>query len=661
MTLHSTRAFSLVRLSSIALGVFAASSLMVMAALVGVQSSSQEAVTSWRVFADQASGQQRSLRAFVTQAGMTGLIDDYHRFAATGDEALIPMIYGRGGGALGALATYPVENPASEQGLARAELQSLVRAYMGRVGAVMNMHRAGRPIAQILAASDITSPAAVAALKLLAEDTRHSMMSGTSLSDSKSLILLDVRRLLGIEGLVQNANRSLAGLGEDPLARVREAVIETERTIARYAALGATDAETSHLMALKAAVRAVEAGLTAPGASPPAFLDSTALQAPVSELEKIVYAEAMTAQANMQTTLEAVSGRAWVLMLFVVGGALVLIAGAVWLLVFRIGRRINAITRVMRDLARGKLDADIPACTDHDEIGEMSRALLVFRDGMRANAALTNELAESSRLASLGAMVAGMAHELNTPIGNALAVSSTLEDQCKTFRKDLGSERLLRSVLERHANSMSDAASLIQRNLVRAAEQIGSFKQVAVDQTSSKRRAFQLDDVLSSVVQSLQHAFKRTPYTLSLGPASGVTMESYPGALSQVISNLVENGVKHGLAGRTSGHVRIDVRRVNTDTTELVVTDDGSGIPEDIRPSIFNAFFTTKAGAGGSGLGLHIVRSIVCGPLGGQISVESPPSGGARFVITLPNQTPVENPLPDTTERTYYAAAQHAA
>jgi signal transduction histidine kinase len=271
------------------------------------------------------------------------------------------------------------------------------------------------------------------------------------------------------------------------------------------------------------------------------------------------------------------------------------------------------------------------------------------------------ELAESSRLASLGATVAGMAHELNTPLGNALAVSSTLEEQCKAFRKDLSSERILRSVLDRHAAGLEDAAVLIQRNLVRASEQIGAFKQVAVDQTSGRRREYHLDDVLANVVQTLTPLFKGSPFKLVLGEASGSVMDSYPGALSQVITNLVENGLKHGLHGRPAGKVEISVRRLGPQFTEIAVSDDGAGIPEDIKPRIFHAFFTTKDSKGGSGLGLHIVNAIVCGPLGGQISVQSEPGRGSRFILTLPNKAPAEAASAGNTERTYYAAAQAAA
>jgi len=660
MANNQSEAFSLVRLSIIAVCIFALASVLSVGALVGVQTSSEKAVASWRQFSDQASSEQRALRAFVTQAGMAGFIDDYYKLAATGDETLVPSVYSRGGAALGALATYPVESASEAEANARTTLQLLVRGYMGQVGRTIAMHRAGRPIADVLAAANIDDTGAVSALETLARATTRSMIAGNAKHDSKALILLDVRRLMGLEGLVHNANRFLAGSGEGALDTVRNDMQAVDLALARYQRHVMTTDEAAALQRLRLEIGKTESQLVASKSAGAVSFDSAPLQAGLLDLEKIVYGEVVTAQANLQSTLDEVAERAGAIIVVVGVGAIVLVAGAIWLLVFRIGRRIKEITRAMRDLASGKLEAEIPASGDRDEIGEMSRALLVFRDGLRANAALTTELAESSRLASLGAMVAGMAHELNTPLGNALAVSSTLEEQCKTFRKDLSSERLLRSALERHASGMEDAASLIQRNLVRAAEQIGSFKQVAVDQTSGKRREFRLDDVLVNVVQSMAPTFKRTPFALSLGEASGVVMESYPGALSQVVTNLIENGLKHGLIGRASGKVEVNVRRIGPHSTEITVSDDGAGIPDEIKPSIFNAFFTTKAGKGGSGLGLHIVKSIVCGPLGGQVSVQSNPGSGSRFIISLPNKAPIEGARSDITERTYYAA-QHAA
>jgi signal transduction histidine kinase len=653
------RPFSLVRLSFIAIGVFALSSVLAVMALVGVQASSQKAVASWRVFSDQASGEQRAMRSLVTQAGVAGLIDDYYRFAATGDETLVPMVYGRGGAVLSAIASYPIEGKPEAEIKARATLQALVRGYMLRVGPLTAMHKAGRTPKEILAAADVDGTAAVGALKILAEATPR---GGGVSPDTKALILLDVRRLLGFEGVAHNANRFLISGADPALARVRDDVGGIKKALVRYARQNLTAEETSALQRFNTEIDGVEQRLQAAKAAGALSFDTRSLQTSLLELERNVYFEAVTAQANLQSTLDEISGQAGTIIILVAAGVILLIAGGVWLLLFRIGRRIKAITGAMRSLAAGNLDAEIPAAHDHDEIGDMSSALLVFRDGLRANAALTTELAESSRLASLGAMVAGMAHELNTPIGNALAVSSTLEEQCKTFQKDVASGRLLRSTLDRHVSDLEDASTLIQRNLARAAEHIGSFKQMAVDQTGGKRRQFHLDDVLASIVQSTQPQFKHTPFTLVLGEASGVVMDSYPGALSQVVSNLIENGVKHGLAGRSEGKVEVSVRRLGPQVTEIVVTDDGVGISEEIKPSIFNAFFTTKAGKGGSGLGLHIVKSIVSGPLGGQITVLSRPEGGSRFIVSLPNKAPAEGAAAaQTTERTYYAAAQHAA
>jgi signal transduction histidine kinase len=655
------RIFSLVRLSFVAMGVFAIASVLTVVALMGVRHSSEKAVGAWRQFADQASIEQRALRAFVTQAGAGGMVEEYNRLTATGDETLVPMVYGRGGAALGALQSYPIEGATDEEIKARETLLGVMRAYMVRVAPIVAMHRAGRSSADIIKAAQVGDQGAKAALQVLADETADSMVADTTLPDSKSLILLDIRRFIGLEGLIHHADRYLVGGEEEALQAVRGDVESIEAAMVRYGAHPVTAAETVLLARLSTEVDAFEQRLVEARSAGLLATNSRGIQAALVELEKGVYADAMVAQDNLQSTLTDVSNQTAAIILVVAVGAFILIAGGIWLFWFRIGRRVHSITTAMRELAAGRLDAEIPASNDRDEIGEMSQALLVFRDGLRANATLTTELAESSRLASLGAMVAGMAHELNTPIGNALAVASTLEDQCKTFKKDLASERILRSTLERHASSLEDASMLIQRNLVRAADQIGSFKQVAVDQTSGRRREFHLDDVLGSVIQSMHPLFKRTPFTLSLGEASGVVMDSYPGAFSQVVTNLIENGLKHGLAGKTDGKVEVAVRRLGPQFTEVVVTDNGVGISDDIKPRIFQAFFTTMAGKGGSGLGLHIVKSIVCGPLGGQISVQSEAGGGSRFIITLPNKAPAEGLGAEATERTYYAAAQHAA
>jgi signal transduction histidine kinase len=650
--------FSLVRLSLIAVAVFFLSAIAVVLALGGVRSSSNDAIKSWRSYVDQASAEQRVFRNYITLGGLAGFIDDYGRLVSTGQESQAGLLYSRGGAALLSINSYPLAEASPEVKQAQATLQANLKTYIGRVGPVLAMYRAGRPKEEIAKFAKVDDTGVPEALKTLLEAIRAGSITDRDALEPKGVILLDVRMSLGIGGLVQYANAYAAGGDIADRAKAEASIAQVRGQLVRYRQHTLSPKETTSLAAFEDALAAVETRLKSGAPGP---LDTRPLQASLLNVEAIVYAEATAAYNNLQTTLDRISAKAGGIIIFVSIGAVLLLAGGAWLLIFRIGRRIKALTRVMRDLASGKLDTEIPTATDRDEIGEMSQALLVFRDGLRANAAMTMELAESSRLASLGAMVAGMAHELNTPLGNALAVSSSLEEQCRALQKDLASERILRSVLDRHAASLGDAASLIQRNLVRASEQITSFKQVAVDQTSARRREFHLDDVLANVVQTLAPLFKRTPFTLELGEASGAVMESYPGALSQVITNLVENGMKHGLCDRTAGKVKVDVRRLGPHFTEISVSDDGAGIPEDVKPSIFRAFFTTKDGKGGSGLGLHIVKSIVCGPLGGQISVQSEPGKGSRFTLTLPNKAPAEPADPEITERTYYAAAQAAA
>ncbi|HEV7690150.1 MAG TPA: HAMP domain-containing sensor histidine kinase [Hyphomonadaceae bacterium] len=650
--------FSLVRLSLLAIAIFFLSAIAVVLALGGVRSSSNDAIGSWRSFADQASAEQRVYRNYITLGGLAGFIDDYGRLVAKGQDSQAGLLYSRAGAALLSINSYPLAEATPEERQAQAVLQANVKAYIARVAPVLAMHRAGRPVQDIATFAKVDSAGVSEALDTLLGAIKAGAMTDKAALEPKGIILLSVREALGVEGVVQYANSYAATGDASDRAKADSSIARVRKELAQYRKHVLLPKEAEGLAAFEAALAAVETRISSGAPGP---LDTRALQATLFNVEAIVYAEGTIAYNNLQKTLDRISAQAGGLILLVSIGAILLLAGGAWLLVFRIGRRIKAITQAMRDLASGKLDTEIPAANDRDEIGEMSQALLVFRDGLRANAVMTVELAESSRLASLGAMVAGMAHELNTPLGNALAVSSSLEEQCKALRKELSSERILRSVLDRHAASLADAASLIQRNLTRASEQIGSFKQVAVDQTSGRRREFHLDDVLANVVQTLTPLFKRSPFSIELGEASGAVMESYPGALSQVITNLVENGLKHGLGDRPAGKVEVGVRRLGPNFTEISVSDDGSGIPADVMPSIFHAFFTTKDGKGGSGLGLHIVKSIVSGPLGGQISVQSEPGKGARFILTLPNKAPAEIASAETTERTYYAAAQAAA
>jgi C4-dicarboxylate-specific signal transduction histidine kinase len=255
---------------------------------------------------------------------------------------------------------------------------------------------------------------------------------------------------------------------------------------------------------------------------------------------------------------------------------------------------------------------------------------------------MQDHLVQSEKLASLGALVAGIAHELNTPIGNGLMAISTLEQRAKTFRIQV-SEGLRRSDLEAFLAGVETAGQIATRNLARAAELITSFNRVAVDQTSVQRRQFELAEFVHEILLTLQPMIKRSPAQVAVDiPA--LTIDGYPGPLGQVVSNLIQNSLVHAFGDRTSGLIRISAQ-AQSDLIKLTVSDDGCGIPAELVRRVFDPFFTTRLGNGGSGLGLHIVHNIVTGMLGGAIDVQQQPGQGASFVITFPRCAPVLAPV----------------
>ena len=250
------------------------------------------------------------------------------------------------------------------------------------------------------------------------------------------------------------------------------------------------------------------------------------------------------------------------------------------------------------------------------------------------------ELVRSEKLAALGSLVAGIAHELNTPIGNSLMVASTLVDQTRTLSQSYQGNALKRTMLENYIGDAGTAGDILVRNLQRAANLVTGFKQVAVDQTSSQRRKFSVAEVVSEIMLTLWPTLKKTSFIVRQNIPDSLVMDSYPGPLGQVITNLVNNALLHGFEGRQSGTVSIDVEDGLDGWLELRVRDDGVGIPTANLNRIFDPFFTTKLGAGGSGLGLNITHNIVTGILGGRIRVQSEVGAGSTFVLTLPLVAP---------------------
>lgn len=255
---------------------------------------------------------------------------------------------------------------------------------------------------------------------------------------------------------------------------------------------------------------------------------------------------------------------------------------------------------------------------------------------------MQSELFRSERMAALGSLVAGIAHELSTPIGNSVTVASTLQGQAQSVLNDVRAGNLRRSALDQHLEASAKGAEILVRNLNRAAELVSGFKQVAVDQASSQRRNFDLAQMLGEVVITLEPMYKKKPYKLQLALAADIPMLSYPGALGQIITNFISNALAHAFEGRNYGTMYLATRLLNELEVEIKFSDDGIGIEEQNLKRIFDPFFTTKLGRGGSGLGMHIVYNLVTGVLGGKITLESKPGEGTSFVLVLPLDTPEE-------------------
>jgi two-component system, NtrC family, sensor kinase len=249
------------------------------------------------------------------------------------------------------------------------------------------------------------------------------------------------------------------------------------------------------------------------------------------------------------------------------------------------------------------------------------------------------EIQRSDRLAALGALVAGVAHELNTPIGNSVTVASTMMDLSLEFNRNIESG-ITRTKLSSYTQQTRQASEMLVRNLTKAAELIGSFKQVAVDRASVRRRNFVLNEVVSETVLLMNNSMKRHAYTIEIDIPPNLKMNSYPGPLGQILSNLCQNAVIHGFENMAQGMIEISASLLETQEIELIISDNGEGIPEANISRIFDPFFTTKLGQGGSGLGLSIVYNLATVVLGGAIQVESTLHVGTRFILRLPLSAP---------------------
>ncbi|MDO6384961.1 MULTISPECIES: ATP-binding protein [unclassified Uliginosibacterium] len=251
------------------------------------------------------------------------------------------------------------------------------------------------------------------------------------------------------------------------------------------------------------------------------------------------------------------------------------------------------------------------------------------------------QLVQSEKLASLGNLVAGVAHELNTPLGNALVAASSLRDQVHEIQKLVEAGGLRRSDLAEFMHVCEEGCRLIERNAERAVTLVSNFKQVAVDQTSAQRREFDLLQTVQEVVATLAPGLRKQHHGITIDIPEGLRLNSYPGPLDQVVSNIVTNSTVHAFKPGESGEIIISASQTGDHEIVLMLSDNGIGIPPEKQSRVFDPFFTTRLGQGGSGLGLYIVYNIVTSLLGGQIQLISSPGGGTCFYIHIPLVAPL--------------------
>ncbi|MET0858259.1 MAG: HAMP domain-containing sensor histidine kinase [Telluria sp.] len=251
-------------------------------------------------------------------------------------------------------------------------------------------------------------------------------------------------------------------------------------------------------------------------------------------------------------------------------------------------------------------------------------------------------LLQSERLASLGSLVAGVAHEINTPVGIVLTSASVLKSATDELHAAVAADGLKKSTVLRYLDTAAESARLIMNNALRAAHLIHSFKQIAVDQTSEARRPFALMEYVEEIVASLRPKLKTTRIELKFDGPDDLVLDSYPGAFAQVVTNLVLNCAEHAFSPDTPGRIEIHAR-LDGDIVELDLADNGRGIAPELLDRIFDPFFTTRRGQGGTGLGLNIVYNLVAKQFCGTITVRSTLGRGTRFTLRVPRVTPQQD------------------
>lgn len=271
---------------------------------------------------------------------------------------------------------------------------------------------------------------------------------------------------------------------------------------------------------------------------------------------------------------------------------------------------------------------------------EMARARDAAETALRHLRETQESLIEAEKLAALGRMVAGVAHEVNSPVGSSLTVASSLQHKAELFASEIARGDLKRSSLNEFVEHIREASAQLMSNLNRAAERVQSFKQVALDQSQSHRRNFDAGEMTEQVLSLSGRELRNAGIALKLRLEPALELDSFPGPYGQVLAQLVANSLTHAFPNGQKGNIEIELRAMDADHVELLFGDDGCGMTPEVKRRAFDPFFTTRRHHGATGIGLHIVYTIVVEKLGGRLKLTSEPGMGTRVQLVLPKVAP---------------------
>jgi signal transduction histidine kinase len=289
-----------------------------------------------------------------------------------------------------------------------------------------------------------------------------------------------------------------------------------------------------------------------------------------------------------------------------------------------------AIEAVVNDIQR--TESQLKMATQHRLLQHKNKDLHKLIEQLKS---AQKELIQKEKMASLGGLVAGIAHEINTPLGICVTGVSHLQEEFKIVKKALSTNTLSEKKLVDFFDDVEEILAILSTNTQRGAALVNSFKQVAVDQTSNEVRNINLHQYIDEVILSLKPTLKRSAITLKVICDEALSINVDAGVISQILSNLIVNSVKHGFNESDEGNILIEAYRKNNNIV-LRYRDDGNGIDEHAQEQLFEPFYTTKRGAGGSGLGTHLVYNLVTGSLKGKIAVKSQLGKGLAYLIKFP-------------------------